>query len=81
MVRLTTRTMNLTTLEPAILLLPSSSTTTSGLPASTLPSMHGSGIAPIRAGTLVTRPTATLCFLQELSKEENLWSTIMEYKM
>ena len=54
---------------------------TSGLPASTLPSMHGSGIAPIRAGTLATRPTATLCSLQGLSKEENLWNIIMEYKM
>ena len=54
---------------------------TSGLPASTLPSMHGSGIAPIRAGTLATRPTATLCSLRELSKEENLWNIIMEHKM
>ena len=54
---------------------------TSGLPVSTLHSMHGSGIVPIRAGTLATRPTATLCFLQELSKEENLWNIIMEHKM
>ena len=54
---------------------------TSGLPVSTLPSMRGSGIAPIRAGTLATRPAATLCSLQGLSKEENLWNIIMEYKM
>ena len=54
---------------------------TSGLPVGTLHSMHGSGIAPIRAGTLATRPAATLCSLQGLSKEENLWSTIMEHKM
>ena len=54
---------------------------TSGLPADTLHSMHGSGIAPIRAGTLATRPAATLCSLQGLSKEENLWNIIMEYKM
>ena len=40
---------------------------TSGLPANTLPSMHGSGIALIRAGTLATRPAATLCSLQGLS--------------
>ena len=53
----------------------------SGLPVSTLPSMRGSGIAPIRAGTLATRPAATLCSLQGLSKEENLWGTIMEHKM
>lgn len=42
---------------------------TSGLPVGTLPSMHGSGIAPIRAGTLATRPVATLCSLQGLSEE------------
>ena len=54
---------------------------TSGLPASILHSMHGSGIASARAGTLATRPAATLCSLQGLSKEENLWSTIMEHKM
>ena len=54
---------------------------TSGLPANTLPSMRGSGIAPTRAGTLATRPAATLCSLQGLSKEENLWNTIMELRM
>ena len=45
---------------------------TSGLPANTPPSMRGSGIVPIRAGTLATRPAATLCSLQGLSKEENI---------
>ena len=35
----------------------------SGLPADTLHSMHGSGIASVRAGTLATRPAATLCSL------------------
>ena len=54
---------------------------TSGLPVGTLPSMHGSGIVPIRAGTLATRPAATLWSLQGLFKEENLWNTIMELRM
>ena len=53
----------------------------SGLPADTLHSMHGSGIASVRAGTLATRPAATLCSLQGLSKEENLWNIIMEHRM
>ena len=53
----------------------------SGLPVDTLHSMHGSGIASVRAGTAATSTATTLCFLQELSKEENLWSTIMEHKM
>ena len=53
----------------------------SGLPASILHSTHGSGIATSSTGTAATSTATTLCFLQELSKEENLWSTIMEYKM
>ena len=44
----------------------------SGLPADTLHSMHGSGIASVRAGAPATRPAATLCSLQGLSKEESV---------
>ena len=53
----------------------------SGLPASTLRSTHGAGVPTASTGTAASRAAISLCFLQELSKEENLWNIIMEYKM
>ena len=53
----------------------------SGLPASTLHSTRGAGIPTSSTGTTTTRAVTTLCSLRELSKEENLWNIIMEYKM
>ena len=53
----------------------------SGLPASTLRSTHGAGVPMASTGTAASRVATSLCSLQELSKEENLWNIIMEHKM